>query len=335
MNATIVPDRIDRAQPELVVTPIPWADFRRELEALYQPPMCAPGTRVTMLQVLRELEALGVTTTADLTITLLTRMVAARPPGQSPHTLYGLLSKVRTICSYAEAAGFLRVSPFRLRKLSRWVRLPKLEGRRHLTRVEIASILALMAAHVEQRSGWAQWRSRRLQAVTAIIAYTGMRRNECLQLHVADVDLAARVIWLRPHGKRLKTRESEAPLPIPPALAPILESWAAHRMDSPFGFPMPRECPYFIPTVNRKSPWLNGSKQNKPLDRLRSVAALAGVPDVTFQMLRRSWATHAEPLMGAAMIARILRHTTTRTSEVHYRRADIANMTEAVKNFEF
>jgi integrase len=330
-----VPDVADRAQAELTLAPIPWPQFRAELEGLYQFPMVAKGTRGKMLQVLGELEALGIQNTADLTIPLVVRFVASRPPGQSPHTLHALLAVVRTICTYAETAGYLRTNPFRLRKLARWVRLPKLEGKRHLSRIEIASILALMAKHVEERSGWGQWRARRLQAATAIVAYTGMRKMECLQLHVSDVDIVARIIWLRPHGKRLKTRESEAPLPIPPALVPILESWLAHRMDAPFGFPMPRACDYFIPTLNRKAAWVSGSKGSKALDRLRAVAALAGVPDVTFQMLRRSWATHAEPLMGAAMIARILRHTTTRTSEVHYRRADLANITAAVENFTF
>jgi integrase len=316
--------------------PVPWKQLRSELEAMYQPPMVAATTGKAMIRTLKDLEALGIESTADLTIPLVARFVTGRPPGQSDYTLFANLARVRTVCTYAETAGYLRVSPFRLRKLAKWVRLPMLDGKRHLTREEIRAILALMQKHVDERSGWAQWRSRRLQAVTAIIAYTGARKMECLRLHVADVDLAARVIWIRPHdGKRLKTSASESPLPIAPALAPILESWIAHRLDAPFGFPVDKKCPYLIPTLNRRAPWISGCGGSKPLDRFQAVAALAGVPDVSFQMLRRSWATHAEPLMGEGMLSRILRHTSTRTGKKFYRQADIANMNAAVQNFEF
>ena len=84
-----------------------------------------------------------------------------------------------------------------------------------------------------------------------------------------------------------------------------------------------------------KAPWVNGSRGQKPIQRLKAVAALAGVDDASFQMFRRSWATHAEAVMGPAMIARILPHTTTRTSEEHYRQADVTNMQAAVRDFRF
>lgn len=330
----MIHDTIDRLPTE-TAAPIPWAQFRAELEAMYQPPMVAKTTRAKMVQVLRELEALEVKSTADLTTTLIARFVAARPADQSAYTLHAVLAVVRTICTYAETAGYLRVNPFRLRKLSKWVRLPMLEGRRHLDRGEVRRILDHMAKRVEEKEGWAQWRFRRDLAVAAIIAYTGMRKNECLAMHVSDVDMGNRILWVRPHSRALKTRASEAPLPIAPALVPILESWLANRLAAPYGFPIPKECPYLIPTCNRKAPWIHGAPGGKALDRFKAAAAAAGVEGATFQMLRRSWATHAEPLMGAAMIARILRHTTTRTSEAHYRRADLANIRDSVKDFDF
>ena len=330
-------DDLDGAIIDRGVTPIPWKQFRDELLGLYQEPMVARATGRKMASVLRELEALGgLETTADLGVTLVTRLIAARPKEQSLYTLHSILAVVRCICTYAETAGYLRVSPFRLRKLNKWVRLPKLEDKRFCSREEIRRILDLMAKHVEERTGWAQWRSRRLQAVTAIIAYCGLRRNECLQLHVDDVDLVNRVIWIRAHGKRLKTVAAEAPIPVPAALVPLLTTWMAHRMDSPFGFPIPDECIYLIPTLSRKAPWISGAPGTKALNRLQAVAKLAGVENVTFQALRRAWATHAEfHGLGEGMIQRVLRHTNSSTSKKFYRKADLVNMVQATENFSF
>jgi integrase len=165
----------------------------------------------------------------------------------------------------------------------------------------------------------------------------GMRRNEILRLQVGDVDLTARIIWVRAHGRNLKTAASTAPLPIPSALLPILASWLSHRFDAPYGYPgLPKECPWFVPTANRKAPWVSGSPQSKPLSRLRALAKRAGVEDMTFQMLRRSCASHLEAHgLGRALIKRILRHTNERTSETFYSESDIPNLTAAVDGFSY
>jgi integrase len=236
-----IPDIPVDAQP--IYRPVPWHVLRDELDAVYRPPAVVQGTRCKMMQTFRELEALGVANTSDLTIQTLARYLASRRAGESAYTTHGALAVVRTICTYAETAGYLRINPFRLRKLSKWIRLPAIAGKRHLTKQEIRSILDLMIQHVEQRRGWAQWRSRRLLVATTIIAYTGLRKMECLNLHVDDVDLDAGIIWVRSRGRRLKTRASEAPIPIPSALRPYLVDWCAHRMDAPVGFSMPASCP--------------------------------------------------------------------------------------------
>ena len=215
---------------EFRLAPIPWGKFRTEIEAMYQPPMVRAATRGKMMQVLREIESLGVQTTADLTAPLVARYVSARPSENSPHTLRSLLSVLRVICSYAYRSGYLRVNPFDLRRLSRWVGPLPPPGRglkRHNSRDEIARVLALAAKDVQDRQGWAQWRSRRLQAVLAICAYMGMRKNEILRLKVDDVDLNTRVIWIRPNGKALKTAASCAPSPF---LSPFCRSSRAGRL---------------------------------------------------------------------------------------------------------
>src|SRR5262249_17692643 len=69
---------------------------------------------------------------------------------------------------------------------------------------------------------------------------------------------------------------------------------------------------------------------------LQAAAARAGIPGLTWQTLRRSWATHAQAWgLGSAMIQRVLRHTSGTTSEHWYRRADVANLAAAVKDVEF
>ena len=330
--------------------PIRWTQFRSEFLSSYKPPVVAKSTESRMQSVFREIESLDLTpdeqrvdgtapiriaTTADLTAVLVAKYIASRPPGQSAYTLYSLLATLRSICRHAEACGYLRVCPFRLRKLARWVRRPPLTGRRHYSRAEIRRVIDLMARDVQERSGWAQWRSRRLLIVTTIIAYTGMRKMECLRLQVADVDMHAQAIWIRPHGASLKTSASEAPVPIPRALLALLGEWLEHRLDAPIGFPLPKECPWLIPTVNRRAPWTSGQIGGKALHRLKNVAARAGVPGMTFHQLRASLATHMEPFAGPALIQRILRHTSVRTSEEHYRKADIPNLVAAMDGFDF
>ena len=153
--------------------------------------------------------------------------------------------------------------------------------------------------------------ARRLLIAFLIAVYMGLRRNEIFRMHVQDVDLAASIIWVRPHGKALKTSASCAPIPIPAALLPSIIAWLGHRLDAPYGYPLPAECPWMIPTNDRRSPWLSGDKNGRPIARLQAVARRAGVPYVTWQMCRRSCATMLEHHgLGRPTIKRILCHAT-------------------------
>jgi integrase len=324
-------DRVDDR-----VTPMSWKTFRADFEASQS--LNARTTRAKSKQVLDAVEALGIASTTDLTVPFVVRFVQSRPADLSPYTLHGLLGALRTVCSYAEQIGAIRTSPFRIKPLRRWVRLPALDGDdRHCPREAIRRVLDLLANDIETLQGWAQWRARRLQAVIALAAYLGLRKNEILRALVTAVDLDNRVFHVRPPvGGKLKTARSQAPVPIPAALVPILQSWLAHRMDAPHGHPLPDSCDCLIPTNNRKAPWTSGAPGGKALDRLQAIAKRAGIKEgMTFQMLRRSCATHLEHQgLGEALIARILRHTP-RVSAKHYRRADIANLVSATDTFDF
>jgi len=127
------------------ITPIGLDRFRAEVLALYGPPLRAKATHDKMRHVLDLVASMpGAETTADLTTATVARFLAARPPGEAPHTTYGLLSYLRAACNHAAAEGYVRVSPFTVRK--HWLRVPPADParRRHHSRAEIARVLALM-----------------------------------------------------------------------------------------------------------------------------------------------------------------------------------------------
>src|SRR5271157_6271763 len=100
---------------------IPFDQFTAEILRLYDPPHRATATRRQMRYVLEQVAAVEVKTTADLTPALVARFVESRPPGQSPRTLHSVLRVLRAICNQAVLTGYLRVSPFALRRVSQWV----------------------------------------------------------------------------------------------------------------------------------------------------------------------------------------------------------------------
>lgn len=343
------------AQSDLILaiqaTPVALATLRDELLPQYGPPMTAKGTKDKLAQVFRELEALGVATTDQLTPETIGRYVlrkSAGPPRCAPATVRGLLMNIRTICSYAEGRRYVAISPFRLKKLSRYVRVPPPTGKRHLSAEEIRRLLAVMRGDIETKRGFAQWRARRLYAATAIIAFTGLRKMEALCLWTQDIDLVNRVINLvprRPHladddpnPARFKTEASAQPIAIPAALVPILEEWLAHRLDHPEGFPMPatERIPWLFPGTERISAWTQGGPGSRANDRLKAVGKRAGINAITWQMLRRSWATRAEALgIPQALITRQCRHTDAETTKRWYQQRDLDALKDAVEGFHF
>jgi len=322
------------------IRPIPWDQFTAEVLRLYAAPHRATATRRQMQKVLNLVAALEVKTTADLTPALVARFIEARPPGQSPRTLQTLLRVLRGVCNNAVINGYLRVSPFALRRVSQWLgRIGPPQEKKHYSRDEIRRVLTLMASDVESTAGWSQWRARRLYALTATVAYCGLRASEALYLHAADIRLDAQYVNLtdrgRDGGKRLKTEAAAAPVPIPEALVPILTDWLSHRLDHPADFEIP-SCEWLFPTLNRKGPWTGGPPGTKPVQRLKAVAQRAGIEGMTLLSLRHSWATHAEYHgYGPALIQRVLRHTTEQTAAQWYRHADLPNLIERCAGFDF
>ncbi len=337
--------------------PIGWAKFVEEVLESYRPPLRAAATYRGMkhaLDVVTSLVAVDgqgeplqtpdgqpvplVDSTADLTPRMIAQIIRTRPPELSPQTVRALLRYVRTACNIAIDSGRLRISPFRRNGIGKLVRVGRPKGRRHLSRADIRTLLDYLAAQVEATRGWRQWKWRRLLALVALIAYTGLRRNEALMIHVADTDLGGRMLYVQPRAdNRLKTERSAASVPLPPALVPYLEAWLAHRNDAPPGFKMPAEVPWMYPACRRRGPWKDGAVGDKPLCQLKAAAKAAGIGgDVNWQMLRRSLATHLRThfRIGRDLTSQILRHSEA-VDDAFYLEDDADNLRRAVEGVDF
>ena len=113
---------------------------------------------------------------------------------------------------------------------------------RHHARTEVARLLELLAAER------ADWIGGRLHALAATVALTGLRRDEALRLRVEDVHLAEGYLAVRGHGRRLKTRASAQPVPLPDQLVAVLADW------------LPRTgSEWVFPGVRRQGPWTGGA----------------------------------------------------------------------------
>lgn len=314
------------------IEPIAWPAFRADVESLYA---CnAPATRAKLRQVLDLVEALGIERTDQLGTDLVSRFIRARPDGESPHTTKALLSTLRAICTHAANTRRLEISPFRLKPLRKWIRLGPPVLKRVATPDEVRRILDRMQADVIERRGWAQWRARRLLALTATIAYTGLRAREGQRLWVVDLDLLNGVIHLNPHGKALKTVGAAQPVGIPSALIPDLKDWLHHRLDAPPSITLPAGCPWLFPGASRRGPWDSGDVAHRPLGRLQAVAKRLGIEGMTWHALRRGWATAAEASgIPLALISRQLRHSDVDTTRRYYAARQLDSLRDAVREF--
>ncbi len=336
------------------ITPIPFAAFTAEFLSLYDAALRAPGTRAKIKHALGLVAELGVTTTADLTPALVARLIASRPPGQSPATVDGLLRALRVACRFAVDCGYLRASPFTIRP--RWGRIsiPKTaDKQRHHPAATIARALEIARADIGRKKprSPSQWRARRLYALASLVAYTGIRKNEAIFLRVEDIDIPGRVINIVCRAaNRLKTEGSEQPVPMPEALAVVLSDWLPHlaipaewpelataKWSRPASNPTgKRDAGWVFPNTYRTAPWTGGPKGRKPLDQLKRLGERAGAEGFTFLSLRHSWATMAESKWGLTdlQIQRVLRQTNVRSQRV-YRHADLTNLRAAVKDISF
>lgn len=295
----------------LQMNALPFPAFAALALDCYRPPLRAASTLGRMKSILARLDALEVRSTADLTTSLIVRFVADRAAAVRINTLIGELGYLSALCSLAVSEGALERSPFAGAGAKRFrLRAEPPALKRWHPVADVARALRSM----RERSG-DSWGAHRLYAAAAVVAYTGLRRSEALNLHVADYDATARLLLVVAR-RRLKTAAAAQPVPAPAELVEALEGWIP-RAGSVWMFPNQR----------RSGPWSGGSPGYRPVDQLKAAGLVVGVEGLTWQSLRHSWATAAEGPwgLGEGQIQRVLRHTRPMTSR-GYRHADVANL---------
>ena len=290
-------------KPTMPTQPIPFRDFAAAVLSLYQPPLRARATYLKMRQALTEFGHLpGVATTADFDTAHVAEF-AGRREESNVNTTISLLRCLRTASLFSVAEGWADRPP-------QWRRLmPRTGPRRtvrHYSRDQVVSLLEYL-----ERAA-TDWPGRRLHALAATVAYTGLRKMEALSLQVEDVNLTTGVLAVVAR-RRLKTAGSAAPVPIPPELVPILERW------------LPDAGPLWVfPGATRVGPWTGGSPGYRPLDRLRQAGLAVGLPGLTFHSLRHTLAKLMVGDFGLSVdqARSVLRHTSERTTEGYLHRDD-------------
>ncbi len=237
-------------------------------------------------------------TTADLTTESAARFVAMRSRTVNANTVRGDLSYFSAACHYAVEEGWLDRVPMFRRVRPRPVHsaTPKCHSIEEVARV---------LEHLRSRSE--SWTGGRLHALTATVAYTGLRRDEALTLMVEDMDPAAGLITVTDR-RRLKTLASASPVPVPPELAAILKTW------------LPRcGSPWLFPGVRKKGPWTGGKYGERACDRIRQAGQEVGVAGFTPLSLRHTFATWARRRWGLSdlELRDVLRHISPRTQELY------------------
>lgn len=307
------------------IRPILLAEFRDRILTLYRPPLRSHSSFLSMRRTFDLLAELGgIETTADLTTASVARFVLSRHGKENPNTTRTHLRKLSAACSIAKEEGWIGVNPMKVRR--GWVRGVTPKSPRIHSREEIARVLDLAAAEIRNAHPGRRWKARRIYALAATVAYTGIRKREALMLRVEDIALKERIIYLKARGEyELKTEAAGQPVPIPEPLAGVLRGWLTHLGTNGFAFP----------NSTTEGPWTGGPHGATAVDALKALGERAGVPGFTFQSLRHCWATHAEYWgLTEAQIQRVLRHTTPKTQKT-YRHAELTNLRGMVTAVDF
>lgn len=305
-----------------MTVPVPFARFADAALAQYRPPLRRIATYRKIRQVLEEFAAIC-PTTADLTPAAIAGWVAAHPRRRKATT--------RTLLSSLRAAVLLEgedhgvTNPFGRRKLLRFLPTAAYHApiRRHFGADELARVLE--QADREAQDGW--WTPRRLRVVIYLAAYTGARAREILGLQAEDIDLVEGLIHIRPNPRRpLKTEASIRDVPIAGPLRAVLGPWLS-RPDL--------RSPWLVPHQDLDGPWLNGTMDRRPLGRVRALGERAGVPGLTLQGFRHSFATAADRWqIGTRALQDLMGHASP-TTQATYRHTDEDELRRAVDRIRF
>ena len=226
---------------------VPYARFRDEVLALYQPPCRRPATRAKVAQVLGELTT-HCRSTRDLGPATISSWMAATSG---------------TGCLYAPVSVKLASSRLHVWRLpvvhAEPIRVPKARPVAAGRRARRVGAVQADTARLRKLAGYWQGPTRKpgrapgrpygygLLSIAGAIPVRAIARF--WGLRTTDVDLAVGVVKIRSHSRRrLKTGARAAVLPMAPPLAEVLAAW----------IPL-TECEWLFPHKWRTGPWLSGT----------------------------------------------------------------------------
>jgi integrase len=301
-----------------MATPLLLTDFKTRIISLYEAGERAKKTVKRIDQLLDELvDTLGEDAlTTDLTTEGVARWMARYKEGRALDTRIGYLGYLRAAVSWAVEEGWLDRPPS-------WRRLRPRRHRKppgpHHSLSEVRTLLA----HFRREAIRGDWKDWRDYALLATALYIGARRSELLFLRLKDVDLKRGIIEIVPLSQRgLKTELATRLAPIPPELGKILRPWL------PMAAAKQRKPRWLIPNATGRNAWHAGSDGARPIDRLKAKALDCGVATRGWQMMRRTWATHAESRweLPSDIRVRLLGHASPLTSREFYSGDDPDNL---------
>lgn len=306
---------------------VPFLRIRQETERVYSEPFRRRKTWKKIDLVLRELNAVGLKTSADISPALIGRWLREFPRKQM--TAYSLLRSFRAVCSLCKSQGWVDNDPFDFRKPASW--LPEVldpfdddetTKDRHRSAEQIARLFEL----IDREAKDGGWKEARLQALIYTYAFLGLRKNEALQLRREDLDTVGKTVRVRSRkGRRLKTKSSRATLVLPDELAEVLRSWLA-RCGSDWVFP----------GMMKVGPWTGGPPGHKPLDCVKAAGLRAGICGLTILDFRHTIATLAEQWgWGELELMRWLRHNRPTTQSWYRKAPDLAGLRASAATIRF
>lgn len=220
------------ARPQKAKKIATWERFRAEVESRYEPPLRKRGTWHAVRGTFKALESVGVNSFADLD----RQAVAAfcSRPGLAISTRRGQLGYLRVICGYAVDWNYIQDDPTISR--TKWITgSARARPGCHLPAEQIAAILK----QSDNEAGRGGWQAGRLQGLTYLLSYLGLRRAEALGLALADLYLDDWYLIIRRNPDRdVKTDAAEAALPLAEPLVAVLRRVGSPLRRAP-GFPMP------------------------------------------------------------------------------------------------
>lgn len=276
-------------------------DLREELLKRLLARGRAKKTRTQVIQVLRELEAVGVADSGDITDSAIDDWILAWPD-RTPVTFQSHLRCLSGICTVARKRGWIAIDPFADDPPSAWMRLDSRPSppRRLYAKLPDETRRLLRQGDLEAQDGG--WEARRLQAYVHTLFLTGARPGEIQRLETTDIDRVAKTIHIHPKwvpdskGKLTwwapKTVGSAAEQPIGDHLVEMLLDWSI-RLCHPYRRRY-RACTWLFPGKRLLGPWVTGGPGCNPLDQVKALALRAGIGPTWQKSARKNIGTHRE-----------------------------------------